>query len=158
MVIDVYLKNIDDFKNKFNYNELNNELGEYIFNKAIIQKITRKKGLKINIQTDFELSEQEKDNMVDILRSYYGNKIKIELIYLKKSYIKSAILFIIGIVLLMAAYFFEHLTKFLLPEIFIIVGWLAIWEMGYNVLFYDSKRRLAISLLKKLTNCHIQVE
>ena len=37
------------------------------------------------------MNDKEKNDMVDILRSYYGNKIKVELIYLKKSYIKSTV-------------------------------------------------------------------
>ena len=157
MKIDISLKNMNEFINKFNSSELNAELGEYIFNKARIYKITRRKGLRLNITIDFEVNEQQKNTMIDIIRGYYGNLIKLELIYLKTSYIKSAILFLIGIVLLVLSQVTEIVTSFLLPEIFVIMGWLAIWEMAYNVLFYDSKHRINIKLLKKLTKCYIEI-
>lgn len=157
MSIDVYLKNKEEFANKFNGQELNKELGDYIFNKALIHKLNKKQGLKINIKTDFEVDEYEQDKMIDMIRSYYGNLVKVELIYLRTSYIKNIILFLVGIVLLMMSYLFENITKFLLPEIFIIIGWLAIWEMAYGVLFANSKHHLKIKLLKKLTTCYIEI-
>lgn len=158
MNIDIYLKSREDFKNQYNSNELNKDLGDYIFKKASISKLTRKKLLKINIKTDFEMDEFEKNNMIDMIRAYYGNSIKVELIYLKNMYFKNIILFIIGVILLMIAYFFENITDFLLPEIFIIIGWLAIWEMAYNFLFSNSKHYIRIKILKKLTNCYIEIE
>lgn len=153
MDININLSNQEDLINKFNSKELNRELGDYIYNKALISKMNNKKFFRINIKTDFEISL--KDEIVDMIRSYYGYQVKEELIHLKHSYIKNIVLFIVGVALLIAAYFTEIITNFLLPEIFIIIGWLAIGEMAYAVLFSNSKHRLKIRLLKKLTKCKI---
>ena len=153
MDINVNLINREDLVNKFNNKELNGELGDYIYQKAITSKISRDKFFRINIKTDFEISTKEE--ILDMIRSYYGNKVKEELLHLKRDYIKNSILFIIGIVLLILAYFTKTITDFVLPEIFIIVGWLAIWEMAYGVVFSGGKHRLKIRLLKKLTRCKI---
>lgn len=158
MNIEIYLKNKEDFRNQFNNNELKVELGDYILNKAHIYKLTRKTDLKLHIETNFEVDEIEKNHMIDMIRSYYGNLIKIELIYLRNSYVKSIVLFFIGIVLLIMSYYSKYITEFLLPEIFIIIGWLAIWETAYNILFSNSKHHLRVKLLKKLTNCYIEIE
>ena len=151
--VNIKLSNYDDLVNKFNEEELNNELGDYIYEKIIISKINKDKFFRINIETEFEIDKKEK--MIDMIRSYYGNKVKEELIFLKHSYIKDLILCIAGILLLVFAYYIETFTQFVLPEIFVILGWLGIGEMGYGVLFADGKSRLKIRLLKKLTRCKI---
>lgn len=153
MDININLVNKEDLINKFNNQELNSELGDYIYQKAVISKISRNKFFRINIKTDFQTNSKEE--ILDMIRSYYGNKVKEELLHLKRDYIKNSILFIIGIILLILAYFTQTITDFVLPEIFIIVGWLAIWEMAYGVFFYNSKHRLRVRLLKKLTKCKI---
>jgi len=154
MVIDVHLKNKSKFKNDFNDHELNPNLGDYIFNKALISKLTKKKGLKIRIKSDFEISEIEKETFIDMIRSYYGNLIKTELIYLSINNLKSAVLFLVGIFVLLIAYF---LNNFVIHEIFIIIGWLGIWEAIYSFLFANGKHRRKEKLLKKLTECYIEI-
>lgn len=153
MDININLVNKEDLVNKFNNEELNTELGDYIYQKAIISKISRNKFFRINIKTDFEINTREE--MLNMVRSYYGNKVKEELLHLKREYIKNSILFIIGIILLILAYFTKTITDFVLPEILIIVGWLAIWEMAYGVVFSGGKHRLKVRILKKLTKCKI---
>lgn len=157
MNIDVFLKDKEQYKNEFNENELNPEFGNYIFNKVLVYNLNKKQKFKINVQTDFEIDETEKNNIVDMIRSYYGNLVKIELINIRITYIKSVVLFVIGTVLIMLSYLFENITRFLLPEIFVIIGWLAIGEMAYSILFSNNKHRLKIKLLKQLTNCHIEI-
>lgn len=158
MNIDIYLKNKEEVANKFNEGELNSELGNYIFNKALINRLNKKQVLKINVKTDFEVNEKGKEKIVDMIRAYYGHLVKVELIYLKTNRIKSLILFVIGVVLLVFAQLIENVTKFLLPEIFIIMGWLAIWEMTYSLLFLNGQQRIKIKILKKLTTCYIGIE
>lgn len=133
---------------------MNPDLGDYIFNKALIYKLTKKKGLKIRINSDFEISEIEKEKLIDMIRSYYGHLIKTELIYLNINNLKSAVLFLVGIFVLLITYFFNN---FVIHEIFIIVGWLAIWEAIYSFLFANGKHKRKEKLLKKLTKCYIEI-
>ena len=154
MIIDVYLKNKNDFINEFNEEELNPNLGDYIFNKALISKLTKKKGFKIRIKSDFEILETEKEIFIDMIRSYYGHLIKTELIYLNINNLKSAILFLGGIFVLLIAYFFNN---FVIHEVFISMGWLGIWEASYSFLFANGKHRRKEKLLKKLTECYIEI-
>ena len=154
MIIELHLKSIDDLTNEFNDKELNSSLGEYIFNKALISKLNKKKNLEIKITTDFEVSESDKESIVDMIRSYYGNLVKIELIYLGINNSQSIILSFAGILVLFIAYFFSN---FVIHEIFIIIGWLAIWEAGYSLMFSNRKHKRRNQILKKLTNCYIKI-
>lgn len=154
MVIDVHLKNKESFTNVFNDKELNPELGNYIFHKALIYKLTKKLNLKINIKTDFEVSEDDKGNIIDMIRSYYGHLVKTEMIYLNINNLKSVFLLIIGILILFVAYFVKG---FVIHEIFVIIGWLVIGEAVYSVLFANRKRQRRKHLLKKLTTCYIEI-
>lgn len=158
MNVEVYLKSKESFVNRFNDKELNSELGDYIFNKALISKLIKKQGLKIKICTNFEVAEEEKESMLDMIRSYYGHLIKTELIYLKINYIKSLILFLVGIVLLSLAYVSEFVTKFVLPEILVIIGWLAIWEAANAILLSNTNHNKKIKILKNLTTCYVEIE
>lgn len=158
MSIEVYLQDKNDFINKFNKKELNSELGEYIFNRSLVVKDNKKESIIIKLETDFKITKQDKDNMIDQIRSYYGHQIKGELVYLKSSYIKNSILLIIGVILITISYILQSFSGFLLPEIFLIAGWVSIWEMAYSLLFSNNKHRLRIKMLKKLTNCYIEIE
>lgn len=153
--INVKLSNYEVLVNNFNEEELNEELGDYIYKKALLSKIVKNKFFRINIKSEFKIDQKEQ--IIDMIRSYFGNKVKEEIIFLKHSYMKNLILFIVGIVLLVLAYYIETFTDFLLPEIFVILGWLGIWEMAYGFLFSNSKSRLKIRLLKKLTKCKISI-
>ena len=108
MIIDVYLKNKDMLTNEFNDKELNSSLGDYIFNKALICKLNKRDNFQIQIKTDFEVSESEKENVIDMIRSYYGHLVKTELIYLEINNFESMILSLIGILVLLITYFLNN--------------------------------------------------
>lgn len=154
MIIDVHLKNKESLTNVFNDKELNSDLGDYIFHKALIYKLTKKLNLKINIKTDFEVSEDDKENIIDMIRSYYGHLVKTEIIYLNINNFKSMLLFIIGFIVLLITYFIK---SFVIHEIFVIIGWLVTWEAAYSVLFANGKHKRRKHLLKKLTTCYIEI-
>lgn len=155
MDINIKLNNYEDLVNKFNEEELNEELGDYLYKRAVVSKLSKDKFFRINFKIDYEINKKEQ--ITDMIRSYFGNRVKEEIMFLKNSYIKNFILFIVGILLLVLAYYTETFTNFILPEIFVILGWLGIWEMAYGVLFSNSKSRLRIRLLKRLTKCKIKI-
>lgn len=44
----------------------------------------------------------------------------------------------------------------LIPEIFLIISWVAIYEAIYSFIFVDTKEMIKTKRLKKLTNCKIE--
>ena len=91
MDINVKLNNYEDLVNQFNEEELNEELGDYVYKKAVISKISKDKFFRINIKTDFEI--KQKEPIVDMVRFYFGNKVKEEIIFLEHAYLKNILLF-----------------------------------------------------------------
>ena len=143
--IRVDIDNKEDIFNKFNNQQISEELGDYIYNCAKMFPTNKKITIYINNSVIF--SKEEKQQLVDGIREYYGLLVK------KKMRI---ILFLIGILLIILSDSFSHIIKFLLPELFLIAGWVAIWEAVYSVLFVDNKIKLEIKKARQLSNCEIR--
>ena len=61
------------------------------------------------------------------------------------------ILMIVGIVAIILS---EKIVS-LLSELFLIAGWVVIWEILYDIIFNDIKRRRTIRIYKELARCKI---
>ena len=59
--------------------------------------------------------------------------------------------FLLGIILIIIS---EQLTLFL-SELFLIAGWVVIWEVVYDILFTGIKRKRELKIAKKLSTCEI---
>lgn len=151
--INITISDYSDICNKFNSNMLSEELSNYIYNECKGKPLKNK--VKININSLFELDDDQKEKIVDMIRSNFGIDIKENLLYLKYINIPRIILFIIGIILVFIYTFFDSLNISWLAEIILIIGWLVIWEAAYNYLFLGTKKRMQVKRLKKLTCCEI---
>jgi len=148
--IDIMINNKDDIIDKFNKNKLSSELSQYIYRQCFGTPL--KKHVTLNIICKDNLSIEDQNNIIDVIRSNYGNLISENLIYLKHDRSKTLILFIIGILLLTTS---KLIKEFIISEILLIIGWLSIWEATYNFIFDDNKKRVKIKRYKKLTKCKI---
>ena len=61
------------------------------------------------------------------------------------------LLLLLGIILIIIS---EQLTLFL-SELFLIAGWVVIWEVVYDILFTGIKRKRELKIAKKLSTCEI---
>lgn len=154
--IDIIIKDKDDIYNKFNSNKLSSELGNYIYNQSLGCKL--KDEIKINVKTANELTSKEKNDIVDMIREYFGLGIQETLIYYKYNNLKKIILFILGILLIYVSHFISIINEFLISEVFLIIGWVAIWEVIENILFVETKKQFKLERLKKLVKCKIVFE
>lgn len=122
--IRVDIDNKEDIFNKFNNQQISEELGDYIYNCAKMFPTNKKITIYINNSVIF--SKEEKQQLVDGIREYYGLLVKKKMFYTKFNKLKRIILFLIGILLIILSDSFSHIIKFLLPELFLIAGWVAI--------------------------------
>ena len=67
-----------DFYNKFSNAKINDKLSEYIYNESLDGSYKDK--VIINITCKEKISDEEKQNMIDIIRKNYGIQVK-ELLY-----------------------------------------------------------------------------
>lgn len=151
--IDIVVKEKEDLYNNFNSNKLADDLGNYIYNQSLSYKI--KEEIIIHIKTEFEFSEKEKNALVDMIREYFGLSIKETLIYYKYNNLKKILLFILGIILIYLSHFVSVMNDFLISEVFLIIGWVAVWEVFDNILLVETKKKFKLERFKKLVKCKI---
>lgn len=143
--MNIELKNLDYALNPFNENLISDELDKYITNESYKQKD------KINITIYGSLTKEEQNKLENTIHNYYNNLYKIyKNIDKFDNYIRFIAL-IIGIVLILIS---EQLT-FLFSELFLIAGWVLIWEMLYDILFNEIKRKRKSKTYKALSICQI---
>ena len=102
----------------------------------------------------FELIEKDINNqkiVQNILHSHYKNKIN----FYKKidkfdDYYRICLL-ILGIIAILLS---ENFVSFL-SELFLIAGWVVIWEIVYDVIFNEIRRKRKENIYKKLANSDI---
>ena len=85
-IIEVFIIDKEIFYNSFNNKKLSSDLGNYIYNEALI--FNRNESFQINIKTKFDLAKNEKNEMVDRIREYFGLRIREPINYYKFNRIK----------------------------------------------------------------------
>lgn len=144
--MNIELKKIDDAFNPFNSNEISNELDKYITDACL-------KGFKnikeLNIKCNLTKKEQEK--LEETVHNYYKDQSKgLNNIDKYDNYIQ-IILLLLGLLLILIS---KETTTFL-SEILLITGWVFVWELLYDVLFNQIKRKRKANIYKKLSKCKI---
>ncbi len=143
----VNLENIDVALNKFNNAILSEELNDYIINEA--KKNIYKENIALIIYNVQDLQEQTM--IKNVIHNFYKNKL-VEYKKLDKydNYFHFVLL-LIGLLMIIIS---EQFTYFV-SELFLIAGWVVIWEMIYDIFFTSIKRKRCTLILKKLANCSI---
>lgn len=148
MDINIELKNLEMALNPFNKDILSDELENYIF-RACEQQLLKNKDLNINITGLNYLEDQKKLN--NIIHTYYQNKTTIyKKIDSVDNYIRITLTCIGAIVILIS-----HEFDFLLSELFLIAGWVIIWEIVYDLLFNEIKRKRKKKIYSRLSTVKI---
>ena len=142
MEIDINLNNLDEALGKYNKEELSDDFDSYLI--AHCEFLSFKNNIK-------GLPKKDWKKLDDIIHSYYLNKLnrynKIDDI---ENYIRIGF-FIIGILAILIS---ELFTSFL-SELFLIAAWVIVWELVYDLLFKEIKRRRKAKIYKYLANAKI---
>lgn len=152
----ITIQDKEDFFDKFNSFKLSEELGTYLYNQSL--KFPLKRGMKIYIKYNFNLTDEEKENIKMLVNDYFKNNLKEIEHYYKFNNLKKFILFILGIIFIFISNIWEVNNDFLISEVFLIVGWVAIWEVVDNVLLTETKRKYKYKHLKKILKSEIVFE
>ncbi len=145
--IKIKLENLEDATNKYNSELLNEELDNYITQNC--QHIHTKERIEIKINNLTNKEEQEK--IKKLIHHHYQNKVlRLNKIDKYDDYFR-LILLLLGIILIIIS---EQFTSFL-SELFLIAGWVVVWEMVYDILFTGIKRKRDLKIVKKLATCEI---
>lgn len=138
-IIEIELNNNKDYKNKFNQNRISKELNNYILNE--IKSINLTDRIILEIETKFKITEEEKENLVKMIKLSFNDELKELKILEKVSFNKSLILIGLGIMSLIIYYLL--LNMIFISEFILIIGWLFIWEAIYELLFSKIKNKIS---------------
>ena len=146
--VNIKLEKIEDARNPFNEALLNDELDNYIVNNC--KHISSKEIITLNINSLTKKEEQEQ--LLTLIHNHYQNKVnQLNKIDKYDDYFR-LILLSLGIILIIIS---EQFTS-LLSELFLIAGWVVVWEVVYDILFTGIKRKRDLKLCKKLSLCKIE--
>ena len=145
--ITIKLEKIEDAMNPYNENVLKEELDNYIITSC--QHIHSKEKIVLNINNFSKKEDQKK--VENIIHTHYQAKVKqLNKIDKYDDYFR-LVLLLLGIILIIIS---EQFTS-LISELFLIAGWVVVWEVVYDILFTGIKRKRDLTLYKKLTTCQI---
>lgn len=131
-IITIYADNILQIVNSFNEYTINEDLHNYIMHQCLGLSVREK--LILQFIGNFTEEEQKKikkaiNNYYQIYLEHYKNIDRYD------DWIR-LFLFIIGFIFIFVSQKFD----FVISEFLLVIGWLAIWELGYDILF-DKKLR-----------------
>lgn len=143
-MINIDINTFKELENSFNKKHINRDLAEYIMECAKLMP----RGGKIELKINGNLSQSEQDKAINLIHGYYKEKLKQ---YHKYDDYVRIFLLILGIVFIIIS---EHLID-VLSELFLIAGWVVVWEIIYDLIFTGFKRKKIKTTYKKLSMCEI---
>lgn len=149
--IEIYVNSKEDFCDQFNPNHLSREIVSYLENELRLIQI--KEMFEIEIHSKENLSTLEQEKVVELIREHYGLLVQKEMLLQNPRTMKKYLLLLIGVLLIT---FSSYFLKDVLKELVLIAGWVAVWEVVYDVLFTDNINRLKINRNKKISSCKIE--
>jgi len=141
--IEINITNENELLNIYNKNIIAETLDNYLI--TSLEHRSLKEDITINI------TGTKNEFIKSIITNYYEEKY----LYLKKidkldNYIRLT-LFLIGILAIFISKQFTNIVS----EIFLIAGWVIIWEIIYDVLFSEIKRKRKARIYKTLAKAKI---
>lgn len=151
-IIEIKLKSKNDYINTYNDKKLSYELSNYILEES--KSIETKQKIKFIVSSSYEMTEEEKEEFVDMLRENFGTDVSEIMNINKKETISNLIALLIGI-FLMIIYCIDYKTVFI-KELILIIGWGFLWEATYNFFFKGIETRLKITRRKQIISGKIE--
>lgn len=149
-IIKIYLKEKNDYKNTYNDEILSYELSNYILEEA--KSINTKQNIKFIISTDFDMSEKEKNDFVDMIRNNFGTDVGEIMNLSKKQQISNLLIFVIGFVFLII--YFVLKVEFL-SEFALILGWVFLGDAICNTFYNGIENKLKITRRKQIISAKV---
>lgn len=146
--IEVYLHEDYDVTEKYNKKNVSKELIEYLIEQTIF--FNKKDDLKIKIYNGSSYSDEVCLNLIK-----KGLKLEFQKCLKRKDLnnIKQIILILIGIIFLFLS---TLINDTVFKEVFLIIGWVPIWEAIDIELFTDAKEKRRRKILKKLLESEME--
>ncbi|MGM9881447.1 MAG: hypothetical protein ACI31S_01220 [Bacilli bacterium] len=149
--ISISINGKEDLSEKYNSSVLSNEINSYILNECL--PVRKNEKIVIDILSSNELEEEDKLEIEKLIKNNYKNLRDEKNIIKEYQYKQSIVITIIGIIFIVMSNILKN--ESILSELFLIAGWVSLWEVIYKVLFGRVKDKIEIERYKKLSKCKI---
>lgn len=149
--ISISINGKEDLSEKYNSSVLSNEINSYILSECL--PVRKNEKIVIDILSSNELEEEDKLEIEKLIKNNYKNLRDEKNIIKEYQYKQSIVITIIGIIFIVMSNILKN--ESILSELFLIAGWVSLWEVIYKVLFGRVKDKIEIERYKKLSKCKI---
>ena len=149
-IIKIHLTNRTDYINKYNQRILSYDLSNYIIEE--LKGINTKEKIKFFIESDFEMSDLEKTNLVDMIRNNFGADIS-EIINISKKHRFTYLLILLISIILIIIY--STISTKLIGQYTLILGWVLMDQTICYFLYKSTEYNHKISRRKQIVNTKI---
>lgn len=150
-IIKINIKNKEDYVSRFNDNILSKELSNYIMEEC--RGYSLNSDIVLEITSEYDMSDLEKENLVDMIRATFGTEISEMLFHRKRNIVLDFLL--IGFGAFALIFYLVSSNIPILSEVILIFSWILIGESVYNLIFTGFSNKIDIVRRKKLSNCKI---
>lgn len=151
--IEIDIKDKTDYLSDYNDNTLAPELRDFLLNELVGYSVKEK--LYLDIKSKEKLSDEDKEKFIKVLKKEFRECLADLELEAKYSNYKRIGLLLIGVICIFINYQFNLYLGGVLSEIFTIIGWVAIWELVYSILFTALSRRRDIKRYKQIIKANI---
>lgn len=134
-IIEIDLDSKYEYINKYDDNRINDSLLEYILNSYDDVK----DDVSLYIKFNYDVSDDVKDNVSLVFRSSFEKSLLNVEKDLKRLRVRNFILMFLGFLFLVIYCLLERFNIFLFSELFLVISWVAFWEMTEGFLFNARK-------------------
>ena len=138
-IIEIDLDSKYEYINKYDDNIINDSLLEYILNSYDDVK----DDVSLYIKFNYDVSDDVKDNVSLVFRSSFEKSLLNVEKDLKRLRVRNFILMFLGFLFLVIYCLLERFNIFLFSELFLVISWVAFWEMTEGFLF-NARKMLTI--------------
>lgn len=138
-IIEIDLDSKYEYINKYDDNRINDSLLEYILNSYDDVK----DDVSLYIKFNYDVSDDVKDNVSLVFRSSFEKSLLNVEKDLKRLRVRNFILMFLGFLFLVIYCLLERFNIFLFSELFLVISWVAFWEMTEGFLF-NARKMLTI--------------
>lgn len=140
-------------------NEIHHPFHKYTLNKELVsflyeECLGKPKNQKIDIHIFLEemLKDDEKEEIRNLIHKHFKEEVKEIKIKKRMNHIFHLFILFFGLLFLFLSFL---LKQELIEEIFLILGWIAIWEVTENILFDNSRESLKLKRYQNLASARI---
>lgn len=151
--INININKYEDVMEKYDNNKLSSELAYFIYNQYM--SLPLRKGVELNIETNFEITEEQEGIISDMIHRYFGLQVQKSIYNFRYKTKYQIFLFLIGVLLIAISNLKVLAELSTIHEILLIIGWVAVWELFYDGFFVDYKENIKRKRYKKLSEVKI---